>query len=75
MVLKNNKYYDDDGNELNYIATTDSDTAEYLRKNGFQEIQKDGDRVVFLNNADNTEAHHGLYSIQRRRRTPDAVHS
>ena len=55
MVLKNNKYFDDDGNEINYIATTDKDTAEYLRKNGFKEIEKDGDRVVFINNVDNTE--------------------
>lgn len=35
--------------QMHFIATTDSSTAETLRKLGFQELAKEGDRWMFLN--------------------------
>ena len=42
--MKNNKHF---------IATTDKTTAETLRKLGFQELSKDGNRWMFINDPDN----------------------
>ena len=49
MVFKNNKYLDDDGNEIHYIATADEKTVANLRSLGFEEIGKQGDRWFFVN--------------------------
>lgn len=35
--------------DKNFIATTDKETAETLKKLGFQMIQNTGDRFLFLN--------------------------
>ena len=39
-------------NGKNFVKTTDSKTAEYLRKAGFVELEKEGNRFVFLNEID-----------------------
>lgn len=36
-------------NGKNFVKTTDPKTAEYLRRAGFVELKKEGDRFVFLN--------------------------
>lgn len=35
--------------DKHFIATTDPDTAKALRKLGFQELPKEGNRWMFLN--------------------------
>ena len=43
-------------NQKHFIATTDEQTAELLRKSGFQELPKDGNRWMFINNGNITFA-------------------
>lgn len=38
--------------EKHFVKTTDPKTAEYLRRSGFVELEKEGDRFVFLNEID-----------------------
>lgn len=35
---------------MNFVKTQDFNTAELLRKNGFQELNKEGNFFVFVNN-------------------------
>lgn len=49
MVFKNDKCFDDDNNEIHYIATTDKETADKLRELGFDEISTVKGRWLFLN--------------------------
>lgn len=36
-------------NEKYFIKTSDKEMAEYLRQNGYQELQMEGSKWVFLN--------------------------
>lgn len=49
MVFKNDKCFDDDENEIHYIATTDKETADKLRELDFDEISTNKGRWLFLN--------------------------
>lgn len=49
IFFKNNKYYDENGNELHYIATTDIDTAKELIELGYKQIKSKDGRWLFIN--------------------------